>query len=674
MSQAREAVPARLASLTPLLSFLALFALALIPRVIHTGGFLTIDEVKWVEGAGQFLLALYDGDLAKTYWHFHPGITITWGEALVLLARCWDANSASLHACVTGQVGDLAGVIGAMRLSPVVINSAAVPVIYLLARRLLPERVALLGGVLLALDPFFVAHSRIVNGDAGAAAFMFISLLSFMLYCQPGSGQRYLIISALAAGLALLTKLPSPLLIPFVVLLALAVWGYDRLRPGHIRSQGLVTWLKVLLIWVGVAVLTVIVLFPALWVAPVSTLRQAYNDSFEMGEVDVGHPTFFGGTITNDPGPWFYPYTIAFRLTPLTILAIILSLPMLALGREDERSIGSGRVLWAYVLFLLAVASLGAKKLDRYLMGVFPALDILAAFGIWAVVDWLTGRWLYPSLRAGRAVGLAVVACCLLLPAWGLWATFPCYLTYYNPLLGGLPRAAQEVPVGWGEGLEQAALYLNSKPDAPALRVAAWYSDIFNPYFVGQRASFSSDGRSLLAADYVVFYINQVQRQKPDPGLVAYFQQRGAEYTVRLNGVEYAWVYRAPAMRYQAKGRAAGWVELLGYNVDNRPMRPGETIPLTIYLRCLNEERPDYHLYVDLVSDDGRDWGTWQEQARGKEEWQPGAVVEWRGILALPADIPPGQYRLEIGGRDAADNTVVYRFKLPDEQGTFTVL
>ena len=62
-----------------------LFLLALLLRLPYLGNFMTIDEIKWVEGAGQFLLALNSGHLADTYWHFHPGITITWIEAMILL-------------------------------------------------------------------------------------------------------------------------------------------------------------------------------------------------------------------------------------------------------------------------------------------------------------------------------------------------------------------------------------------------------------------------------------------------------------------------------------------------------------------------------------------------------------------------------------------------------------
>ena len=48
------------------------FVAALLVRLPYLADFLTIDEVKWVEVAGHFLVALSQGDLAQTYGHFFP--------------------------------------------------------------------------------------------------------------------------------------------------------------------------------------------------------------------------------------------------------------------------------------------------------------------------------------------------------------------------------------------------------------------------------------------------------------------------------------------------------------------------------------------------------------------------------------------------------------------------
>jgi hypothetical protein len=644
---------------------LVLLVLALAPRLVHLGGFLTADEPKWIEGGAQVLLAMLDGDLAKTYWHFHPGMTVVWLEALILAVRCLYPGLA-FRACVESQAGDLAGAVGLLRLSPVLINSLAVIAIYLLSRRLLPGWVAFLGCALLALDPFFVANSRIINGDAGAAVFMAISLLSFIIYCQQGQGWRYLILSGVSGGLAFLTKLPSPLLAPFIVLLALAAWRGER---GQMKL-----WLRAVVVWGTLAAFVFVALFPALWAAPLATFQQAYKDVFEMGHISAGHPSFFLGETGQDPGPLFYPYAIAFRLTPVTSLGIVCSLLLLIAGWRSAGSTRTLRILAAYVVFLVVAATFSPKKLDRYLMAVFPALDLLAAAGLWAVADWALARWSQRVAKAGRGARLALVGVLALLQAEGLWSTYPYYLTYYNPFLGGLPRAADEFRIGWGEGLEQAAYYLNGKPGAEQLRVASWYSDIFNPYFVGQRASFSDSGKSQLSADYVVFYVNQVQRQEPDAGIVGYFQRRGAEYTVRLDGVEYAWVYRAPQMRYETKGevKIADRATLLGYDLDETLMRPDGELPVTLFLRCNGPASPGEELFVYL-DQAGSTWGSWQSAGVDRAQWQPGAIVEYRGTLTLPGDIAPGEARLGVGVRRTVDGATVGLAELEEGDGYFTI-
>ena len=74
-----------------------LFVLALLIRLPYLNDFMTIDEVKWIEGAGQFLLGLYSGNFSATYWHFFPGITITWGETIILWLQYLASDSSNLE-------------------------------------------------------------------------------------------------------------------------------------------------------------------------------------------------------------------------------------------------------------------------------------------------------------------------------------------------------------------------------------------------------------------------------------------------------------------------------------------------------------------------------------------------------------------------------------------------
>jgi 4-amino-4-deoxy-L-arabinose transferase-like glycosyltransferase len=694
------------------------------------GTFLTIDEVKWAEGSAQFLLALQSGDLAQTYWHFFPGITIAWGGALTLWVMCLPTPDLAL--CAQTRVEILPVTIGWLRLTPVLLTSLGITGVYLLGRKLLDEKVALLAALLLAFDPFFIAHSRILNGDAVAAIFMFLSLLAFLIYwLNESANQRMananlihcssfatfalrvhhsLILSGAMAGLALLTKLPAPLIGLFIGGIGLGVMVLAWPKEGWLAVR---RWLGALALWGGIALIVFVLLWPALWVAPVETLRRMYFDTFQVGGAGEGHDAFFLGQTLDDPGPWFYPYAIAFRLTPVVIVGLLITLgwlisrprvqPPLALG-APFRGVGTPPasrvnipntelittwVILAFIIFLIVFSSASPKKLDRYIMAVIPALIFLSAIGLAKIEQASRGKMSPPLSRFRAPLPLFPPALSLFLLA-GLVALHlvfailaaPYYLTYYNPLLGGPQRAASQVPVGWGEGLEQAAHYLNSLPNAESLAVSSWYSDIFDPYFTGQRASFADDGRAQLAADYVVFYVNQIQRQKPYLGLINYFRANKPVFVVKVgqmgqvsNGEGAPWVevYQAPAAQ-SASGapKIEGVAQLLAYKVagnrvtgskvtdDASNLLADNEVQVALFLRVLGPlpKETTFNVALAPISTPVRravqyPKGTMSpisvwHPTQMKGEWLEGAVIEWPDTLILPADMPAGDYRLSV--------------------------
>lgn len=697
--------------LLPLLLFLA----ALLPRLYALGSFLTIDEVKWAEGAAQFLLALRSGDLAQTYWHFFPGITIAWGGALALWVKCLAAPD--LGQCVQGTVAHLPESIGWLRLTPVLLTSLGITGVYLLGRKLLPGPIPLLAALLLAFDPFFIAHSRILNGDAVGAILMFLSLLSFFSYwlsvslsdevhpsaSAPKRGfilHPSLFLSAVLAGLALLTKLPAPLIGLFIGGLGLVALVFDWPKYGW---RAVWQWAGALAVWGAIALAVFFLLWPAIWVAPLSTFRQMYGDSFEVGGVGEGHDAFFLGQTLDDPGPWFYPYAIAFRLTPVVMLGLLIAVGWLLLRFRRNSPGGTSRptrfdpellVTWTmvtFVIFVIAFANISPKKLDRYVMAVVPALIFLAAVGLGKIGQGSKGAGeqgrrffsVFSNLLLAGLVGFQLVLAIL---------AAPYYLTYYNPLLGGPERAAAQVPVGWGEGLEQAAAYLNNLPNSKSLSVSAWYSDMFEPYFVGRRASFADDGRAQLAANYVVFYINQIQRQKPYPGLINYFRAKQPVFVVNVgptgqvsqeSGVPWVEVYQAPAAQ-SASGapKIEGVAQLLAYKVvdgrvagsqaaNDTGISNSKEVFVTLFLRVLGPLPKDTSFSValepisNLKSQVPALQSLWQP-AQMKGEWVEGAVIEWPGILPLPTDTPPGEYRLAVA-LQSGDHSTLAKFAISEK-------
>jgi hypothetical protein len=103
--------------------------------------------------------------------------------------------------------------------------------------------------------------------------------------------------------------------------------------------------------------------------------------------------------------------------------------------------------------------------------------------------------------------------------------------------------------MGWGEGLDVAAAYLNQKPNADKLLVAAYYEGEFAYKFHGQVTSAERLGSESLASvhpDYVVLYRTMQGRapERWETKVLAQFQAYTPEHVIYLNGEPYAWIYK----------------------------------------------------------------------------------------------------------------------------------
>jgi hypothetical protein len=204
--------------------------------------------------------------------------------------------------------------------------------------------------------------------------------------------------------------------------------------------------------------------------------------------------------------------------------------------------------LLIFVLIFTIVLTLGTKKFDRYLLPVYPALDIIAAIGWVSLAQWLAEKAHRSVLR--YCPYLILVTIIAMQMFWSL-KNFPYYFTYYNPLLGGSSKAPDVMQIGWGEGIDQAARYLNNKPNAEHLRVGSWYSTgSFSYFFSGHTHILTSNPKlregqwnRFLNADYVVIYIHQWQRYVPRQ-VLDYLSGQVPEHTISINGIEYVEIYK----------------------------------------------------------------------------------------------------------------------------------
>ncbi|MFQ5811825.1 MAG: glycosyltransferase family 39 protein [Anaerolineae bacterium] len=546
---------------------LGLFILALLPRILALNTFITWDEPMWVYRSLRFLSAIRSGRFADTFQVGAPGVTIMWAGAWeiasqLLLGRgvaewSWLQHLARLDLDNVAALRRLAFFLVAAKLPLVLLGAASAVGVYLLARKLFGGRVALLAALLISFDPFHLAHSRVFHTDGTAANLMILSVLSLLVYLRRNRSLAYLGLSGCLAGLAFLTKATAFVLLPLTALLlgfeGLAKSATLRLRPsttlrrgsgqgsGHRSGQAwakrILSSLRSLSLWCVVAVIAFVAFWPAMWVSPVETLRGTFGLARRFAATP--HPlNFFMGQSVSDPGLWFYPFSLLFRTTPIVWLGLLAA--FWAIRKKGSSKSFGGLALIAYVSLLTITLALGAKKFERYLLPAFPALDILAAVGWVYVIEAAPAplkRW-----RWGIELALSLV---VLLQAALALPYHPYYLVYANPLLGGPRLAAQVMPVGWGEGMDLAAGYLNQKEDAASLRVATWGIPGFAPLFKGQTERLTEHG--LATADYAVLYAGDVQQDSP--GTAALYGQQQPEHVVNIHGLDYAWIY--PNTRYR---------------------------------------------------------------------------------------------------------------------------
>jgi hypothetical protein len=267
---------------------------------------------------------------------------------------------------------------------------------------------------------------------------------------------------------------------------------------------------------------------------------------------------------------------------------------------------------------------------------------------------------------------LAVALILVLLVALFWLPLAPYYGAYFNPILGGGKTAVWAFPFGQGEGLDQAAAYLNQKDNAQDLRVASFYPEEFQAYFEGDAISLRHRGwnHTWQFSDYVVFYISQVQRELPGRDLVDFFRGREPEYVARIGDVDFAWVYRPPlllsgaepAISRQTWAVFGDQLALLGYDQGRTVLRPGGQWDLTLRWQAQRTPEADYSVALHLVGP--TEETVWQTEWRPFEDhystaWWPIGRTEYdRQTLTLPDSLQPGQtYCLEVQLYDPNDGT-----------------
>ena len=138
-------------------------------------------------------------DWAETFHSYHPGVTTMWlsGIGLRLFARQRGLSSDQLLGVAPTQPGTMGAAVAAGVVPMALVIALCIAISYPLLRRITGRRVAIIGSCLLAMDPFYIAYSKVLHVDAllerdvitmaipGAIALIIVFLLwkEFKLLC-----------------------------------------------------------------------------------------------------------------------------------------------------------------------------------------------------------------------------------------------------------------------------------------------------------------------------------------------------------------------------------------------------------------------------------------------------------------------------------------------------------
>jgi hypothetical protein len=277
------------------------------------------------------------------------------------------------------------------------------------------------------LQPNLFAHGHYATYDALLSSLWLGSILAFARAversapaCRPYWG--WAVAFGLLAGCAADTKFTGWLLpLPF---LAWSLVYRDR--------RGLWT----LLVGLGVAVVMLYALNPPWWTEPVAGVGRFVRSNLTRDRT-IRIPVLFLDRVyltPRDSLPWYNTLVWTVFVVPVGFLALALAGAVRALRRARSESFSLLVVgHWAFLLILRALPHTPGHDGVRQFLPAFGVLALVAGLGAATVCDHFA--------RAGKAVILGSVV----EGAFSIALLMPVPLSYYSPLVRGLPGA-----VRWG--------------------------------------------------------------------------------------------------------------------------------------------------------------------------------------------------------------------------------
>lgn len=386
--------------------------------------------------------------------------------------------------------------------------------LFLWAKTLYNEKIAVFVLALYSFCPLFLAHGRLVTTDVAIATFGFITLYYFWLFLKNESKEiknnKLFWKFALAFSLTFLVKFSAPaVIIMLLVVSVLYILSFENKQriEAFRKSFFAIFWGSVF----SVFVITFVYFFFTFNLPPevarnfinreiqygflfvpknifVPFLKWAVNIPILKGiawyltgmamvfaHAEGGHTTYFLGQIGNG---WWYYFPVIFHLKstfPILIVFYTIFIYVLAkIYRYLKDAIWMKANLTNFIkenfdIFylispIIVLFTLGAiTRLNlgvRYILPIYPFIYLLSGYAVYLIVNFLKKRI--------KLAYLDILMMTILI-IWQFLSTisvYPYFLPFYNGLAGGANNGykyAVDSNLDWGQDLKRLKIYMDEK-------------------------------------------------------------------------------------------------------------------------------------------------------------------------------------------------------------------
>jgi len=573
----------------------------------------------------------------------------------------------------------------ATRLPSIFVGVVGVGVTYHIGRRLFSVRVGLLAATLLAFSPDAIMWAGRARMYALLQVIFLLAVYALYLGALESKSSRLYVFGA-CFWVAILAHFEAILLYPASLLVLLVFKG----RKWFTSREGL---LVNIICCLGVVAAYVI-------------QRMGRSPDFSRlsgaGSSIASHLPRLWGAL---------PRQVAFLLRPeylpLTILFVIGLFYLLSYavagsaGRRTRKDLVGKNGEWhrnlafVYLVFCpvwLAIVAIGgaAYSNPRYVFMLLPLFLLIAASTTELLLALTRLAWRVREARSGLSFAAPFrpwpIEWLFVFMAAALY--LPGAISVMSDQQPGLDQAMQYVSDRWGEG--DAVM----TPSPPAAAVQLGRCDyfaiqkVYEDYVVqrngelvdmwtgapllnsiaGLELALTQHERVWLVAD------NERMSRRYDLDFLQYVveQMEGIEDIEGVKVVEFK------GLRYREEDAAehpvavsfADRMTLISYGLNGDALQPGDRVRLSLRWQGLTPMSNSYSVFVHLVDANSSLWaqndGAPLAGLYPTTHWIPGEIVPDTREIGLPADIPPGRYRLELGVYQPED---LEHLAVTDEEG-----